>query len=80
MKPGSFKNVANNLFAYKSYKIYYVVWGHILPYPKDGLVQSKHILRASSLGENNFLFLTRHLTDCKPKTASTSFVWLPFFC
>ena len=37
--------------------------GHILPYPKDGLVQPKHILRASSLGEDNFSFLTRHLTD-----------------
>ena len=24
-----------------------LLWGHILPYPKDGLVQPKHILRAS---------------------------------
>ena len=31
-----------------------VLWGHILPYPKDGLVQPKHILRANSLGEDNF--------------------------
>ena len=31
----------------------------------------------SSLGEVNFSFLTRHLTDCKPRTASTYFVWLP---
>ena len=23
-----------------------LLWGHILPYPKDGLVQPKHILRA----------------------------------
>ena len=39
-----------------------LLWGHILPYPKDGLVQPKHILRASSLGEDNS-FLTRHLTN-----------------
>ena len=32
----------------------YLLWGHILPYTKDGLVQPKHILRASSLGEDNF--------------------------
>ena len=51
-----------------------MLWGHILPYPKDGLVQPKHILRASSLGEDNFSLLTRHFTDCKPRTASTSFV------
>ena len=38
----------------------YMLWGHILPYPKDGLVQRKHI---SSLGEDNFSFLTRHLID-----------------
>ena len=31
--------------------------------PQNGLVQPKHILRASSLGEDNFSFLTRHLTD-----------------
>ena len=43
--------------------IYILLWGHILPYPKDGLVQPKHILLASSLGEYNFSFLTRHLTD-----------------
>ena len=23
-----------------------LLWGHILPYPKDGLVQPKHIRRA----------------------------------
>ena len=40
-----------------------VLWGHILSYPKDGLVQPKHILWASSLGEDNFSFLTKHLTD-----------------
>ena len=40
-----------------------MLWGHILPYPKDGLVQPKHILWASSLGEDNFWFLTRHLSD-----------------
>ena len=34
-----------------------------IPYPKDGIVQPKHILRASSLGEENFSFLRRHLTD-----------------
>ena len=34
----------------------------------------------SSLGKDNFSFLTRHLTDCKPSMDSTSFVWLPFFC
>ena len=55
-----------------------LLWGHILPYPKDGLVQPKHILRASSFVEDNFSFLTRHLTDCKPRTASTSSVWLPY--
>ena len=37
--------------------------GHILAYPKDELVQPKHILRVSSLGKDNFSFLTRHLTD-----------------
>ena len=40
-----------------------MLWGHILSYPKDGLVQPKHILRACSLAEDNFSFLTRHLTD-----------------
>ena len=41
----------------------YLLWGYILPYPKDGLVQTKHILRVSSLEDDNFSFLTRHLTD-----------------
>ncbi len=27
-------------------KTYLLLWGHTLPYPKDGLVQPKHILRA----------------------------------
>ena len=40
-----------------------LLWGHILPNPKDGLVEPKHIFRASSLGEDSFSFLTRHLTD-----------------
>ena len=40
-----------------------LLWGHILPYPKDGLVQPKHILQASSLGDDNFSFLMRHLTN-----------------
>ena len=31
-----------------------------------------------TLGEDNFTFLTRNLTDCKPRTASTSIIWLPF--
>ena len=38
-------------------QIYILLWGHILPYLKDGLVQLKHILRASSLGKDNFSFL-----------------------
>ena len=54
-----------------------VLWGHILPYPKDGLVQSKHT--RSEKTTSRFL---RDIwqTDCKPRTASTSFIWLPFFC
>ena len=45
------------------YFVAYMLWGHILLYPKDGPVQLKHILRASSLGKDNFSFLTRHLTE-----------------
>ena len=41
----------------------YLLWGHILSYPEDVLVQPKHILQANSLGGDNFSFLTRHLTD-----------------
>ena len=56
-----------------------MLWGHILPYPKDGLVQPKHILRDSSPGKTTSHFL-RYIwqTDCKPRTASNFFVWLPF--
>ena len=43
---------SQNCFKYK-----YLLWGHILPYPKDGLVQPKHILRASSLGKITSRFL-----------------------
>ena len=58
-----------------------LLWEHILPYPKDGLVQSKHILRASSLGEDNFSFLTRHLTDRSQAENGYYFVCMTsFFC
>ena len=31
---------------HESLLIHILLWGHIRPYPKDGLVQPKHILRA----------------------------------
>ena len=48
--------------------------------PKDGLVQPKHILRASLTRRRT---TSRSLwdiwqTDCKPSTARTSFLWPPF--
>ena len=33
-------------FKLKRFSLVLVLWGHILPYPKDGLVQPKHIRRA----------------------------------
>ena len=50
------KILKKNYFALKKSLL---LWGHILPYPKDELVQPK----LSSLGGDNFSFLTRHLTD-----------------
>ena len=55
---------------------YFLLWGHILPYPKDGLVQPKHIRRAKLARERPLL--VSYETFDKPRTASTSFVWLPF--
>ena len=53
-----------------------VLWGHILPYPKDGLVQPKHSPSLARSGETTSRSLRDiWLTDCKPSTASTSFVW-----
>ena len=43
--------------------LYTLLWGHILPYTKDRLVQPKHVLWVSSPAEDSFSFLTRYLTD-----------------
>ena len=57
-------------------KEHLMLWGHILPYPKDGLVQPKHIRRAE-LARGRQLLVSYETFD-KQRTASTFFVWLPF--
>ena len=57
-----------------------LLWGHILPYPKDGLVQPKtySLCLARSGVTTSRSLRDIWQTDCKPSTANTSFVWLPF--
>ena len=43
-----------------------MLWGHILPYTKDGLVQPKHIRRAELARRRQFLVKVSGIDDSKP--------------
>ena len=52
---------ANSLFII--FKKLLLLWGYILPYPKDGLVQRKHIRRARSLARGKQLLVSNETFD-----------------